>query len=276
MFRVHSAFIELLTQHGLADCDSLFDTQNGTALRRLKNRENWRLDLADHGQPRTLYLKKHHVRTLGTRLRARLNFAAPSTPARMEAEQTERLARLGVPTMTVAAYGERLRADGTLIAAFLTDELSGFEQLDLFLPRRFKRSNEPDLRTLVARVAAVAARLHRLGFNHRDFYTCHFFIHETHPGEFAVNLIDLQRVQRWPALLRRRWIVKDLAQLAYSSHPRLIGSSARLRFFLAYLGRTRLDQRAKRFARSVLRRAASLEKKHGPYRDWSSSPQCCH
>jgi hypothetical protein len=174
--------------------------------------------------------------------------------------------------MTVVAYGEQLRRDGTLVAAFLSDELKGFEQLDLFLPRRFRSSDESDLRTLILNVAEVAGRFHRLGFNHRDFYTCHFFIREERRGVFAVHLIDLQRVQRWPKLLRHRWHVKDLAQLAYSTPPSLVRATDRLRFFLQYRRTNRLDRAGKRIARAVLRKAATLERKHGPYRDWAAMP----
>lgn len=271
-FRMHGDFADLLKRHGLDNCDALCDTEAGTLLRRLRDRENWRLDLAAGDGTRTLYLKKHRVRNFGNRLRLAMGLAAPVSPARVEAETTIRLAELGVPTMTVAAYGERLRRDGTLVAAFLSDELKGFEQLDLFLPRRFRSPGECDLRSLLLNVADVAARFHRLGFNHRDFYTCHFFIRETSCGEFAVHLIDLQRVQKWPKLLRRRWHVKDLAQLAYSAHPQLIRATDRLRFLLRYADVDRLDTSTKRLARDVLRKAATLQRKHGPYRDWSAIP----
>jgi heptose I phosphotransferase len=271
-FTVHADFASLLQRHGLIDCNSLCDSEIGTPLRRLRHRENWRLDLAENAGTRTLFLKKHRIRTLGTWLRARLGIAAPSSAARVEAETTACLAELGVPTMTVVAYGEQLRRDGTLVAAFLSDELKGFEQLDLFLPRRFSSSDDRDLRSLLLKVAEVAGRFHRLGFNHRDLYTCHFFIREDRRGEFAVHLIDLQRVQHWPKLLRDRWYVKDLAQLAYSTHPGLVRATDRLRFLLRYRRTDRLDRAGKRFARAVLRKAATLQRKHGPYRNWSTMP----
>lgn len=275
VFRVDPAFAALLKRHGLGDCDALCDTECGTLLRRLPQRENWRLDLAEEDGTRRLYLKKHRVRTFATRWRAWFGFSPPSSAARTEAETTTRLAELGVPTMTVVAYGERLRPDGTFVAAFLSDELRGFEQLDLFLPNRFRSPTDVDLRRLILSVADVARRFHTLGFNHRDFYTCHIFIREDDPGVFAVHLIDLQRVQKWPKALRGRWRLKDLAQLAYSSDPRLIRASDRLRFFLHYLGSERLSARSKRFARRILRKAAALEVKHGPYRDWSA-PRISH
>ena len=272
-FQANPAFASLLADQGLHDCETLFATENGTALRRLRTRENWRLDLRTAaGPPTTLYLKKHAVRTPATRLRAALGLPAPATPARQEAERTQELAALGVPTMTVAAYAERLRPDGTLVAAFLTEELRNFEQADLFIPRRFAGAHDPALRSLLETAAAVAGRFHRLGFNHRDFYSCHFFVREEPAGTFAVHLIDLQRVQRWsarwPTVWRQRWTIKDLAQLAYSCPPQQIGAVQRLRFFKRYLQIDRLTPVAKRLARAVLRGEERLRRKHGNYREW--------
>ncbi len=125
--------------------------------------------------------------------------------------------------MKLIAYGEKLHADGLLESFVLTEELVGFTQLDHFLAKRFAprdRSHvtrrDHDLLHLLREVAAVANKFHRLGYNHRDLYCCHFFIKEPRPGEFKVNLIDLQRVEH-RRHLRGRWLVKDLAQLAYSA-----------------------------------------------------------
>ena len=271
--RLHPRFATLLEAHGLTDAESLFATKRGVALRRLAARENWRLELAD-GQEgtTTLYLKKHCERSWSTRLRRWLGLPLPTTPARREAERTAELAHLGIPTMTVAAFAERLRPDGTLIGAFLTEELVGFQQLDLFLTARFARRDDPKLRELLRGCAELAGRFHGAGFNHRDFYTCHFFIRENNPAEFhafAIHLIDLQRVQHWPRGLRRRWVVKDLAQLAYSTPRTLIGPAERMRFFKAYLQIARLDGPARRLARAICRRESALRRKHGSYRpEW--------
>lgn len=272
-FRVHPAFETLLARHGLTDCAAINGFTGGIALRKLPNRENWRLELDDgNGHVTTLYLKKHFTRSLGSRLRAALRLPAAVTAARVEAERTREIASAGIPTMTVAAYAETLERDGTLTSAFLTEELTGFEQLDLYLPKRFSSRVEVRRCRMIEQVAEIACRFHSAGFNHRDFYTCHFFVKEEGvPGSFAIHLIDLQRVQRWPAWLRRRWIVKDLAQLAYSTPRFLVGATDRMRFFKRYLQISRLGQREKRLARSVLRRESVLRSKHGPYRkEWEA------
>jgi heptose I phosphotransferase len=110
----------------------------------------------------------------------------------------------------------------------------------------------------------VARRFHAAGFNHRDFYCCHFFIQELPGPRFAIRLIDLQRVEQrhW---LRRRWIVKDLAQLAYSAPRERIGRTLRLAFIKRYLGVARLSPADKRFVRRVLRRQLAMQRRLGEH-----------
>ena len=66
-----------------------------------------------------------------------------------------------------------------------------------------------------------------------------------------VRLIDLQRVQRrrW---FRRRWIVKDLAQLASMSPDDRIGCREKILFLRTYLGVRKLRPQDKRLVRDVL------------------------
>ena len=169
--------------------------------------------------------------------------------------------------MSLIAFGERLDADGRLASFVLTEELAGYTQLDDFLDGRFSgddRDNDSELRRLVFKVAEMARRFHRLGYNHRDFYTCHFFVREPTKGRFGLNLIDLQRVQhrKW---FRKRWVVKDLAQLAYSASPRCIGCRQKMTFIKRYLGVVKLRPRDKRFIRRILSKQRRMQRKLGAY-----------
>src|SRR5437870_3130893 len=82
--------------------------------------------------------------------------------------------------------------------------------------------------------------LHTQARFHKDFYLCHFFIRRqdtAHVPDWIgrVHLIDFQRLRRhgftWPW-----WLVKDLAQLLYSSDVDGIEARDRLSFWRAYLG----------------------------------------
>ena len=263
------AHFRTLSSAHLAEFDAMMNTTNGRVLRRLADRENWRLDLIDDGGTlRGAYLKKHRFRTAGTWLRARLCLGPGRTAGRVEADHVRNLSRQGIPTMSLIAFGERLDADGRLASFLLTEELAGCTQLDHFLDERFPvdaPDGNPHLRELIGRVADVARRFHRLGYNHRDFYTCHFFIREKETGRFDVHLIDLQRVQHRKRF-RRRWLVKDLAQLAYSAPPHCIGCRERMDFIKGYLGVRKLRRRDKRFIRSILAKERRMRHKLGPYR----------
>jgi heptose I phosphotransferase len=241
----------------------------GVCLRVIETRENWYLRLhADDGGARGMYLKKHHVQTWSMRLRARLHSRPATSDGRLEAQRAGELARLGIDVMRLVAYGEKFQGDGRLESFLLTEELAGYSELQTFLRKRFpapvagRRTTADRQRDqLVRHVAEMTRRLHTAGFNHRDFYCCHFLVKETAPDIFDVRLIDLQRVQhrRW---FRRRWIVKDLAQLCWSAPADRIGCRQKMAFLRHYLG-GRLGTSGKRLTRSVLSKQRFLERRLG-------------
>jgi heptose I phosphotransferase len=257
---------------GLSSFESVMSTHRGQLLRSLPDRENWRLELHDaHPQPRGAYLKRHHVRTVAGWLRAKVGASPGQTAGRVEARNVARLSRAGIAAMRLIAYGEKLRGDGLLESFVLTEELVGYTQLDHFLRQRFaaretecptKRDHQ--LAQLIHDVAAVASKFHKLGYNHRDLYCCHFFIKEPSPGRFKVNLIDLQRVEHRHRF-RQRWLVKDLAQLAYSAPRERISTTQRLAFIKHYLGVRRLRQQDKRLIRAILAKQRLMERNLGTH-----------
>ena len=256
-----------LKRLGLASFDSVMQSASGRLLRTLPDRENWRLELAGAGRQRVVFLKKHRTRSLVERLSWLVGRSA-ATPGRTEAENVAALKRAGIESMRVVAFGEHVRR-GVTESFFMTEELRGFTQLDHFLRQRFvpaaeRTQADAGLIKLTAAVADVARRFHAAAFNHRDFYCCHFFIQESPGGEFAVRLIDLQRVERrrwW----RERWIVKDLAQLAYSAPRERVTRTLRMRFIKRYLGVDRLGPVEKRFVRRILRRQRAMQRRLGAH-----------
>jgi heptose I phosphotransferase len=256
-----------LRETGLCGFESVMDNRSGRCLRVLRDRENWYF----HPQPAQsaapgVYLKKHHVRTWSTRVRATLSAGPGESPARVEARHARALPALGIDVMPLVAYGEKLGGDGTLESFLLTEELAWYEELQAFLPRRFPprppSGCHPDLRRIICQVAEIARRFHAAGYNHRDFYCCHFLIRELAPGAFDIRLIDLQRVQRrrW---FRRRWIVKDLAQLAYSAPGGLMGCKERVAWMRRYLGVRKLRRSDKRLIRAVARKVRAMRRRLG-------------
>ena len=268
--RMDADFRADLCAAGLDSVKAVMASREGRCMRVLADRENWRLELTRRdGGSRGVFLKKHHVRTRLSRFRALFGLDPGQTAGRVEAENVGRLATIGIASMRVAAWGERLHPDGRLESYLMTEELEGYRPLEQFFAEPFGQleahsgaTRNRDLRRLIRLVADIARRFHGAGYNHRDFYCCHFFVKESSSGRFDVRLIDLQRVQH-RIRFRRRWLVKDLAQLSYSASRRHIKCAHRMAFMRRYLGVKKLRPRHKRLIRRVLAKQRLMEWKLG-------------
>jgi len=258
-----------LRQAGLDGFDEVMGTHKGRCLRELRIRENWYLPAAEARQKyRGLYLKKHHIRTWTSRLRAWLGIGPGHTAARAEVQNCRCLTANGIEVMRVVAYGEKLHANGLLESFLLTEELHGYTELRHFLRQRFPpppdhiTARDRELDRLICQVAQLARRFHDAGYNHRDFYCCHVLVKEQPRGQFDVRVIDLQRMQRrrW---FRLRWLVKDLAQLAWSLPRDRIRCTHKLAFMRHYLGVKKLRSSHKWLIRLVLLKQRLMEWKLG-------------
>ncbi|MBN2578648.1 MAG: hypothetical protein JXB10_06615 [Pirellulales bacterium] len=278
-----------LGEAGLVAFEALMARSPGHCLRALPDREIWHFRVrlpeanqeAGHSCPAEetgknacppdltgIYLKRHHVRTWAGRWRARLGLQLPPTAGRVEAENVGALSAAGVAVMRLIAYGEKLHTDGFQESFILTEELEGFSELPRYIRRKFPAVGERpaardrDLTVLISELAGIVRRFHGAGFNHRDLYGCHFFVKDLASGRREIRLIDLQRVQhrRW---FRRRWIVKDLAQLAWSAPRERIKCTHQMAFIKRYLGVNKLRPADKRLIRAVLRKKRLMEWKLG-------------
>lgn len=246
--RVNAAFADWLRKLNLttaADFDRLSD---GEVYRRVGERVTSRMELPDRDRVRSVYLKRHGPLTWRERLKAWARLQTSVWGARPEWEAILEFHRLGLPTMTPIACAE---FDGR--SFLLTDALEDCERLDHWLAR--DQQNQPTLRRQIAQaVASFARRLHDSGWHHQDLYLCHWLWPKQSPPD-DLHVIDLGRVQRHSPLSARRWIIKDLAQLHYSSHDATLAE--RCRFLRAYLGRP-LCASDKSLVRSILRKSAQI------------------
>jgi heptose I phosphotransferase len=272
MLWIAERYRERLEAAGLSGFDQVITSDAGCCLRVLSDRENWFLPGNDCQTDATdgalgMYLKKHHTRTWATRVTAVLGLPPGASPGCIEARNAMALQSLGIAVMPLMAYGQRLSGDGRWESFLLSEELRGYCELQDFVEQRFAPSQQggscvadPALRRLIVQVARIARRFHAAGFNHRDFYCCHFLVNEISRGRFDVRLIDLQRVQRrrrW----RRRWIVKDLAQLASMSPDAQIGCREKVLFLRNYLGVRKLRPQDKRLVRDILAKSAGIRRR---------------
>ena len=152
------------------------------------------------------------------------------------------LNRLGIKTMTLAAYGQRGSNPAELESFVITESLEPAPSLeDISLTWAESPPTASLKRAFIKRVALMSAQLHRNGINHRDLYICHFLLKQaefdalTDVNDLQLYLIDLHRVQI-RTQVPRRWLVKDLAALYFSSMD--IGLTQRdfFRFIRDYTG----------------------------------------
>jgi hypothetical protein len=134
--------------------------------------------------------------------------------------------RINVPE--VAAYGVEQCCGLERRSFHLLTEMRG-ESLESWANSQLHRAE----RRLIISLAEFIARFHNTGCIHRDLYLCHIFV-KFDRDEPSFGLIDLARVIH-PRWIRRRWIVKDLASLNYSTPAACATRTDRLRFLKAYL-----------------------------------------
>jgi len=175
-----------------------------------------------------------------TLLACLLKFRRPIITAENEWRAIEKLERIGVSTMRLVGYGKRGRNPARMQSFIITEELKPTISLEDFC--RDWNDHPPPLklkRALIKRVAQIARTLHANGIVHRDLYLCHFLLDTTRQADQAgiiplrLFLIDLHRAEQ-RRHLKRRWCVKDVAGLYFSSMDIGLTQRDRLRFIAEY------------------------------------------
>ncbi len=149
---------------------------------------------------------------------------------------------LGVATMTPTAFGKKGWNPAKQTSFIVTEDL--IETISLEDLSRDWGKETPDYRlktALIREVGRISGLLHSSGLNHRDYYICHFLlkipqgIDAIDPADLKLHLIDLHRAQI-RAAVPKRWRLKDIAGLYFSTFD--LGFSRRdyLRFIRAYTG----------------------------------------
>ena len=237
-------------------------TISGNVYRETDSRCTQRFELG--GRP--YFIKVH--RGVGWReiLKNLLYLRLPVLGARNELQAIRRVEELGVASMSVAGFGQRGINPASQESFLITDALEHTVSLEDFC--QDWKQNPPAFRlkcNLIERVATIARQLHENGINHRDFYLCHFLLrHDSvaEPVDFdrvQLHVIDLHRAQirrRVP----RRWLVKDVAGLYFSSLDIGLTRTDLFRFMSTYRQqplRTTL-RKDRRFWRQVSRNGMAL------------------
>jgi heptose I phosphotransferase len=244
--------------------DKIMNLQ-GEAYRNIASRRTIRVILDGHGY----FAKLHFGVGWGEIFKNFIHLRLPVIGARTEWLAIQRFAELGVATMSIAGFGERGLNPAGRQSFLITDELAETISLEDYC--RFWRDTPPSprlKRSIIEKVAGMTRQLHENGVNHRDLYICHFLIKEASaksdasPEQIDLFIIDLHRVQI-RSKTPRRWIVKDVAGLHFSSMDIGLTRRDQFRFMKRYCGqplRELLSQR-QGFWKAVERKAMQLYQK---------------
>ena len=243
-------FRDLLNANQFKELEDFMFAPQENSFRDVPGRLTVGLDLDDEGSKQRVYLKRHWNLS-------QKKSDAPFKEAFSEWNNLRILADAGINVPEALAYGHGL-INGRSVAFIMMKEVPGM-QADHFIERKLnKEYNFQDRSTLAKRIAELSIKFHEMGYNHRDFYLCHTFVNPVE-NDFELNLIDLQRVQHRKAF-RKRWIVKDLAQMAYSS-LKICTRTDRMRFYLKYSGSESLSAADKKFIASIDKKVATMVKR---------------
>ena len=219
----------------------------GDTYRVVKNRRTLRF--VEGGVP--YFAKVHDAVGWGEILKELCNLKLPPVGARNEFAACRYLEARRIKAPRVAAFGRRGLNPASARSFVVCDALDGYISLEDLTDAWSADPPTPVLRRrLVLAVADLARRLHGAGVNHRDFYICHIWADTTalSRGEVELAIIDLHRAQIRPRV-PRRWILRDLAALMFSTAHLGLSRNDHLRFLKRY---------ARRPLRTVLRQDATL------------------
>lgn len=191
---------------------------------------------------RRYYVKRYHG--LGKKPLKRL-LAKPRV--HLEWENLQRFADWGIPTARLVACGLERQGGRFVRGALITAEIPGTTDLG-----RLARAHDPRLKSqswrdgVSAQVADIARRLHGRRFVHGDLKWRNLLV----DAAGKVFLIDCPSGGFWwPPFLQYR-IVKDLACLDKVA-KRHLSRTQRLRFYLDYAQKKKLDNADKRRIRQI-------------------------
>lgn len=263
---INSAFLPLFRKNRLLFYDQIMSYSKGITLKRIKSRTITKLTLTDNGEREYLFYMKRHrsSRTLSLIIKMSSSFLffwKNGTEGYKEWGNIVAFHRAGLPTMVpVAAGGKKslLSEESFLV----TSDLEGYESLERWVPSFLAALEEKDRfkvkRELIRKVALLTRRMHYAGFYHRDLYLTHLLLKEV-PGGFDLKIIDLQRVLRYP-WFKRRWKIKDLASLNYSSPKGIFTRGDRLLYFKYYQGVSDLGEADRHLLKIIQKKTGRIDK----------------
>lgn len=188
----------------------------GERFRHLEGRLTQRIQLGN----KTYFIKQHFGVGWKEIIKNLLQLRLPVLSAKNEWSAIEKLQSLGIAAPGVVGFGKRGWNPAKWQSFILMEELTPVISLETLCQNWVQQAPAFAFKLkLLEKVALIARTLHQHGINHRDFYICHFLLDIATPlnlDEIKLYLIDLHRAQQ-RNLTPKRWIIKDLSGLYFSS-----------------------------------------------------------
>lgn len=240
-FFVRPPFADALKTLGLQNLDAVFACTKGSDLSKKNlsgHRSRMRIVLPDNDNT-VAYLKRYNRPALRIQLRSWISHKRIGTLESCDRIPADELAGIGIAVPKTIAYGYEKNSFCEKRSFILSASVKG-EALERDLPGYVTADTAGQAQKkkigFLRDLAAFVKRFHQSGYRHRDLYLSHIFYDGT-----AFSLIDLHRCFK-PRLLARRYRIKDLAQLHYSTPGTRLNTTDRLRFYKFYTGRKKLTR----------------------------------
>ena len=191
----------------------------------------------------------YYIKTYTSRGRWLRKFIGRSR-TRAEWENLQAFVAMGIPTADLVAYGESYTS-GSYCGTLITREVIGTSDLAALADSGHSLLGDRQWRLqIIRRLSETVQNMHGHGFVHNDLKWRNILAHVTvNP---MVYLIDCPLGRKMPGPFLVRGRIKDLACLDKIAR-RQLSKMERLRFYLAYKGKSRLSVKDKKEIYRVLR-----------------------
>jgi heptosyltransferase II len=269
-FFIDREYQTALSESGLTTIEDVFSFDAAKNLSKsnlasYRSRLQFEINFPEQASSTTVFMKRYDCPPVLVQLKNCLSHHNLRSEAFHEFDAANKLTAAGINTPKAISYGEQRNALFETRSFVISEKVPDAESLERKLPDCFDgpATNEKlkQRRDFIVQAATFIKRFHETNYRHRDLYLAHIFYGES--GKFY--LIDLARVFK-PVLMRRRFQIKDIAQVYYSSPGKFFSKTDRMRFYMTYAGQSRLRRKDKAFIRKVIKKAEQMARhdiKHG-------------
>ena len=230
---------------------------NKKNLARFRSRLQFDVTSPETSTPVTLFLKRYDAPPIRVQLKNWLSAHGRKSCSSIEFETAQQLTEVGINTPKTIAYGTQWGTIFEKRSFIITEKIPDAEALERKLPDYFDGSDTVEnlklRREFITQLANFIRKFHETNFRHRDLYLSHIF----YSNNRNFYLIDLARVFQ-PSVFRRRFQIKDIAQIYYSSPGKFFSRTDRMRFYINYTGQQKLTTTDKDFIRKVIKKVKQM------------------